>query len=122
MDVTAQAQQIITFLHQKTLVAPLKKMAGAFVPPIEKGRVGDVEPVHPTPQIGPMCLRQQVNMIPHQHKAEQGSVETSSRFLQELQEADAITIIPKDPLPGIAPRAKMIDRILKLHSKRPGHA
>lgn len=81
MDVTAQAQQIITFLHQKTLVAPLKKMAAALVPPIEIRGVGDVEPVHPTPQIRPMCLRHQVNMISHQDKTENGGVETSSRFL-----------------------------------------
>jgi hypothetical protein len=34
----------------------------------------------------------------------------------------AITIVPENPLPGVATGAHMIDGILKLDSQRPGHA
>ena len=88
-------------------------MAAAAMPPIEKHRVRDRQPMHPATQIGPMRLRDQMNMIAHQHETKDGNLKTPSRFLQKLKKARPIAIIPKDPLPGVAPRAEMIDRILK---------
>ena len=122
MQVTAQAQQIIALLHQKTLVPALEKVTTGAMPPVEEHRVGHRYPMHPTAQIGPMRPRNQMNMIAHQHKAKNGDIEASRRFCQQFYKPTAIPIIPKDPLPGVAPRANVIDCLLKFDSQRPGHA
>jgi hypothetical protein len=66
MHVAAQAQQIITLLHQKTLVTTLKQMTTRTMPPVEINRVGNQQPMHPVSQIWPVGLRDQMKMIPHQ--------------------------------------------------------
>ncbi len=121
MYVTAQTQQIIALLHQKTLVAPLEEMTAALVPAVEKYCVSHCQPMHPTAQIRPMCLRHEVHMIPHQHKTKNGDVKASRRFCQQFYKPTAIAVIPKNPLPGVAAGANMIDGFLKFHSQRPRH-
>jgi hypothetical protein len=69
-----------------------------------------------------MRLRNQVNMIAHQHKAKNRRIKASRRFCQQFYKPVAIPIIPENPLPGVATAAHMIDGILKLDSQRPGHA
>ena len=122
MHVTAQCQQVIALLHEKTLIATLEKVTAAAVPSVEEHRVSHCQPVHPTAQISAMRLCNQVHMIPHQHKAKNGDIKASRRFCQQFYKPAAIAIIPKGPLPGVAARANVIDRVLKLNSQRPGHA
>src|SRR5205814_3225065 len=103
-----QSQQIIPFLHEETFVSPLKKMAAAAMTPIKKHRIRNSEPMHPTSEVWAMCLRDKMKVVCHQNKTENSDVKTPARLGQQFNEAATITIIPKNPLPCVAPRAEMV--------------
>jgi len=122
MHITTQPRQIIALLHQKALVAPLKQMATRAMPPIKINRVGNQQPMHPLPQIGPTRFRHQVKMVAHQNKAQNRRIKTLRRLVKHFHKASAIPLIVTYQLTRIAPRAQVIDRAFKFYAQRPRHA
>src|SRR6266403_5026206 len=122
MHVAAQAQKVIALLHQKTLVSTLKQVTARAMPPIEIHRVRNQQPMHPTAQICPMRLRNQMKMVPHQNKTQNRGLKTLRRFAQQFHKSSAITLIVKNRLAGIASCAEMINGIFKLYSQGPRHS
>ena len=120
MHITTQPRQIIALLHQKALVAPLKQMATRAMPPIKINRVGNQQPMHPLPQIGPTRFRHQVKMVAHQNKAQNRRIKTLRRLVKHFHKASAIPLIVTYQLTRIAPRAQVIDRAF--NSMRNGRA
>src|SRR4051812_32172576 len=119
MHVTAQAQQVITLLHQKTLVSPLKQVTARSMPSIEIHRQRNEQPMHATAQIWPMRLRNQMKMVAHQNQAQNRRLKSSRRLGEQVHESSAILLVMKNCLAGVASCAEMIDSIFKLHSQRP---
>src|SRR6266403_3238102 len=122
MHVAAQAQKVIALLHQKTLVSTLKQVTARAMPPIEIHRVRNQQPMHPTAQICPMRLRNQMKMVAHQNKTQNRGLKTLRRFAQQFHKSGAITLIVKNCLAGIASCAEMINGIFKLYSQGPRHS
>src|SRR5207247_6854231 len=122
MHIATQPQEMIALLHQKTLVAALKQMTARMMPPVKIHRVGNQQPMHPLPQIGPMRLRHQMKMVGHQNKAQNRRIKTLRRLAKQLHEASAISLVVKYRLTRIAPATQVIDRTFKFYAQRSSHA
>jgi hypothetical protein len=70
MDVAGDVLQIIVLINQEGVVATLVKMARATMPPIEPGRVGDIEVPHELLEIPPGGFHQEMKVVAHQDVGE----------------------------------------------------
>jgi len=78
--------------------------------------------MHPASQICPVRLCDQMKMVAHQNKTQNRRLKSLRRFAQQLQKANAIALVMKNCLAGIASCAEMIDGIFKLHPQRTRHS
>jgi hypothetical protein len=67
-------------LDEKTFVSTLEQVTAQTMPPVEKHRVSHRQPVHPSAQVRSVRPGDKVDMIPHQHKAENRHVKARSRL------------------------------------------
>jgi hypothetical protein len=77
--------------------------------------------VHPTPQIWPVRLRDQMKMVAHRNETQNRRLKASRRFPEQLDEASAISLAVKYCLAPIAAGAEMVNRILEFDAQRPHH-
>jgi hypothetical protein len=63
-----------------------------------------------------------MKMVRHQNKTQNRAIEAARRRIQQFHKARPVPLVKEDPLPGIAARTSVIDRIVKLHPQRPSHA
>ncbi len=68
------------------------------------------------------CAEEEVEVVGHQHEAEQLPAEPADRQSQSLDKALVVPLVVEDPLARISPAHDMIDGARILDSQRPAHA
>jgi hypothetical protein len=121
MDVSGDFLQIVVFIDQEGMVTTLIKMTRATMPPIEPGRVGDIEVPHELLEISPRGFHQQMKVVAHQDVGEDLGLVDVRRASQQIEKGKAVGIGAKDILSVIAATGYMIIGILELDSKWPCH-
>src|SRR6056297_1113629 len=66
MNVAHQFEQIVVRINQQSLVAPLEKMAGLFLPPVEILRIAKAEILHDSGKRNFLDLNGKMDVIAHQ--------------------------------------------------------
>ncbi len=95
-------EQVGVGIDQNGFVAPLEKMAGAFLPPIDPESVAEAEVLHDAGQRHVADLNGQMDMVGHQTKSQQAMVVPLDAFLEKKKKPATVIIVPEDVLSGIA--------------------
>ena len=122
MDVAGDFLQIVVRIDQKGMVATLIKMARATMPPIEPGRVGDIEVPHELLEIPPRGFHQEMKVVAHQDIGEDFCLVNVRGASQQIQKGQSVGIGGKDILSVVTATGYMIIGIFELDPKRPCHA
>ena len=115
MDVTDQFQQISLPITQDRLIPALEEVSNAPMPPVVVLRVSKLYPLHDLGQRNLAGLKQQVDMVGHQHVGVELKVVSLSVMLQSLQIDAAVFVVPKDILALVASDDDMVESALKLN-------
>src|SRR3989339_1863907 len=115
MDVTDQFQQISLPITQDRLIPALEEVPNAPMPPVVVLRVSKLYPLHDLGQRNLAGLKQQVDMVGHQHVGIKLKVAPLSVMLYSLKVGSAVLIVSKDVLPLVASGDDMVESALKLN-------
>jgi hypothetical protein len=122
MDVAGDFLQIIVLINQEGMIAALIKMTRATMPPIEPGRVGDIEVPHELLEISPRGFHQEMKVVTHQGIGEDLGLVNVRGASQQIEKGEAVGIGGKDMLSVVTATGYMIIGILELDPKWPCHA
>jgi len=115
MDVTDQFQQISLPITQDRLIPALEEVPNAPMPPVVVLRVSKLCPLHDLGQRNLAGLKQQVDVVGHQHVGIKLKVVPLSVMLQSLQVSSAILLVPEDVLTLVASGDDVVEGALKLN-------
>jgi hypothetical protein len=101
-------------LHQATAVTPLEQVPDTAVAPVERLRVGAVEPRHPAREIRPWRLEDEVIVVDHQAVGQARPVAEALHAPADGDELRAIAVVLEDPVAIVPTIEHVVDPILDL--------
>src|SRR3989339_2074173 len=122
MDVTDQFQQISLPITQDRLIPALEEVPNAPMPPVVVLRVSKLYPLHDLGQRNLAGLKQQADVVGHQHVGIKLKVAPLSVMLYSLKAGSAVLIVSKDVLPLVVSDTGLLDGPCKFNPWFPCHA
>src|SRR3970040_489901 len=121
MDVTHQFQQISPPTTPDPLIPALEEVSNAPMPPVVVLGLSKLCPLHDLGQRNLAGLKQQVDVVGHQHVGIKLKVVPLSVMLYSLKVGSAVLIVSKDVLPLVASDNGMIEGPCKFNPWFPCH-
>ena len=121
MNVPAHDPIVRLVFDHLGLEPPLEQVSRPSPPAQGPMGIGRKKSLHAPRQVGPRRLEQQVEMVAHQHEAEQQPTPARDSALQVVEQPAAIIVIMDDVLPGIAPSHDVVDRALEFDPESSWH-